>query len=606
MLKLTDIKQTIARQLSGKGHSLIMSLLIMPLILCGCINETFEDEPAIKEPVQKIDANFYLHLHVNLPEEASSRSYTDNEEDGDSSDGQQQGQANESSVNSAYLFLYNVPADSDDENGDDGNTLTGDNLVCSLIANSIKTKATDKSYDVYTKLEKEHLVDMAGKKMHLYVIANMSLPYDFAPATERDFLAKSFSESTIGTYTKAFGDSEDGLPVPLSNYSYYVVDLSNIKLAEGVVDDAGHNKLLEVFKKIFRNEFRDDDGDKAWLWKAGETIEENDEEIYTGEGALRLERMVARIDYKPSNNGDIFELESATDNAKHTKVYLKLISMQLFNLGKEAYLFRHTSAGTKTVATGKHLAFGREKDNTVDGEEDNTKYNWIADCDWDNKKSGTGFEFFNQMNKTTGEDANGNPTDIFTFSETDDAYLLTSKLAGMPTVEGYHPWMYVMENTVSSTEKMTLQYSTGIEFRFVVCDASGKPIEKVAEGADPYRITMGADADGKKDGLFKEPDWEAEVKTDGKVEKPAGYYLTYRYLIDHNNEGSGNNTSVNPDTGLASSKAPMKYAIVRNNIYRISLTGITSLPDPKEPDNPYLGVEIKILAWVKRSITVGW
>ena len=579
------------------GCIVVTSLML--LSLTGCINETFPEDPVPAKPVEQFNANCYLQLHVNLPSESGTRSTT--QDGGGSSSGIDKGESNESKVEKAYLFFFQASSTTD---------LTENTLVCSFEADktTVKNKnisSTDAGYDIYAKLEKEHLLAMAGKEMHLYVIANMDFGNYYKPANEDVLLNGSFTERNIGTYTKPFpfGNERAGEILPLSNQQYYVVDLTKIVLPEGEEDDAGQNKLLSIFKKLFTEEYEEGD-DKGILWKAYSTSTISDDkgkELYTGKGTLSLERMVARIDYAPKVDGnkiDVFQLQNAKDN-NNQAVYLKVVSMQLFNLGTEAYYFRHTAPDGSNVQP-----FGVEKRESGSSA---TTYNWIADSDWEDKKAGTRYTFFNQMTSTTGPDANGNSTTMWSFTGT-YAYITSAQMQKLPTAKEaptYHPWYYVMENTVNTTDKMNLQYSTGIEFRMVVCDANGNPVQKVADNAAPYRITMQTGAADNKVNWYKEPKWIDANKDD----EPDGYYLTYRYLIDHNNNEAGspgNSSSVNPDTGAATDKAPMQYAIVRNNIYRISVSGITRLPDPHEPDNPWMSVEIKVLPWVKRTIEVNW
>ncbi len=83
----------------------------------------------------------------------------------------------------------------------------------------------------------------------------------------------------------------------------------------------------------------------------------------------------------------------------------------------------------------------------------------------------------------------------------------------------------------------------------------------------------------------------------------AGYYCYYYYWNRHN------------DNGLNGSMGPMEFAVVRNNVYKLSVDGINRLGHPRipenDPNNPvpetpdesdeiYLDVSIKIVPWVVR------
>lgn len=82
-----------------------------------------------------------------------------------------------------------------------------------------------------------------------------------------------------------------------------------------------------------------------------------------------------------------------------------------------------------------------------------------------------------------------------------------------------------------------------------------------------------------------------------------GYYCYYFYWNRHNDN---NNVGV---------MAPMEFAVVRNNVYKLAVTKINKLghpritendPDPVDPENPdeqgdvYLSVSVEVLPWVVR------
>ena len=74
-----------------------------------------------------------------------------------------------------------------------------------------------------------------------------------------------------------------------------------------------------------------------------------------------MERSIARIDYTSSQTGtaqDVYEITNADE-----EVYVKIVSMQLFNLSQKAFYFRHTAVaeGDVNKATGDILPFGNEK-----------------------------------------------------------------------------------------------------------------------------------------------------------------------------------------------------------------------------------------------------
>ena len=82
-----------------------------------------------------------------------------------------------------------------------------------------------------------------------------------------------------------------------------------------------------------------------------------------------------------------------------------------------------------------------------------------------------------------------------------------------------------------------------------------------------------------------------------------GYYCYYFYWNRHN-------TNENPSV-----IGPMEFAVVRNNVYKLAVTGISRLghprlsendPDPVDPEDPdekgevYISVDVEVLPWVVR------
>ena len=82
-----------------------------------------------------------------------------------------------------------------------------------------------------------------------------------------------------------------------------------------------------------------------------------------------------------------------------------------------------------------------------------------------------------------------------------------------------------------------------------------------------------------------------------------GYYCYYYYWNRHN------------DNGVEGEMAPMEFAVVRNNVYKLAVTNISRLGHPRisdnDPDNPgpdtpdergdiYLTVSVDVLPWVVR------
>ncbi|MCH5237674.1 MAG: fimbria major subunit [Muribaculaceae bacterium] len=554
-------------KLSHHINFLIFILLFL-LPSCSLINEDF--------PVPADDENFmptdlYFALNIMMPNENGSRSATTN---GGGSGVTQNGKENENKVSSAYIYFYNI---------DNGSFVTSF-FVSQSMVNKSQEKIEGKSDGVYkltAKVEYEQLKALLGKKLNLYVLAN---PQGFH-TEESDFLKSTFSFTPRPFVT-------GGILCPMSNLEKYEVNLSAYNDLD--LEGASKSQVFEHIKGLFSGDY-----EKGKLWDVSNG---EDEGKYKGKGSLKLERSIARIDYKSSETGNVKDLYRIA-NAKE-EVYVKIVSMQLFNLSQNAYYFRHTAKGGKTKATEPISPFGKEKNEGTSTDENS--YTWIADCNWEGTSPTYTKDislFLNPMKSTTTENEKTNWS-----IGGDDSNLYCTTMQDFGTTD-YKEWYYINENTLPSTTDMTLEKATGIAFRVIVCNANGIPITGQAGGT--FRITLGGNA-GDKEGHYRELEW---TPTNDEEKEPGGFYMTYYYLIEHNNNqypssdqsgSSSDNNTVNGKDGKRNNLDPMQIGIVRNNVYQLSVTGINNIPDTKEPDNYSLSIDIKVLPWVKRSISVSW
>lgn len=546
---------------------------IFAVWLNGCVSDDVTPTPNIEPDTP---SSFYLTLNVSLPWSGNSRSTTT--DGGNSSADPQGGRTNENKITSAYIYIFNK--------SDNDKKLLGYFYAAGDIM--INTKASDAEYSLVAKIEDYQLLQMAGKELSLYVVANNGNMSQTYFSNEESMLDAKFNASALGAApVKAFGTGGNGQECPMSNKNEFIIDLTKVKLADNESDDAKQSKLLEIIRRLFTGKFKDGDKEGV-LWDVSKKVDG----LYEGAEALELERSVARIDYKPGKGDNlpdnVYKLEGAKLDGGN--VYLKIVSMQLFNISKEAFIFRHTAKGDLTAGKAENKeAFGVEN-----GYSSGTVYNWVYDTDWDYKnnavtengalKSGDTPYFLNQPQ--TEEITGSNDYDWIVPGT--EAYTTMEALSNGTKVEDYYPWYYIMENTLPSTDKMNLQLSTGIVFRVALCDESGT----IITGSAPKRITL---ANYK----YKEIQ---PSKANEKENEPAGYYLTYKYLIEHNRNKSG----VIGEDGAIQDKAPMQIGIVRNNIYQISVSSFSNIPSPEEPDNFAIAVQVKVLPWVKHDIEINW
>ena len=575
------------------------------LLMASCSDEVRVPEETPEEDFT--EAAYYLTLNLTTASSSNSRSYT--EGNGGSSDGTQDGLDNESTIESAQVYIFkassNNPADND----------------CVLTLNATETVSGEYKA-VYAKMTLDQVKSLfKHQKLHLYVVANAE---EIGPFTNESALheAQMTVTSPLGSesYARPFtDDSKNGYACPMTNYDYYTITISTT-----LDEDPTDAEVNAILQSIFTGSYRDKAGNKGRLWN-----------ISADHGFLKLERCIARVDFynypeEEEEEGEpVFKLENATGN-NGEKVKLRLKGMQLFNVGMKAYWFRHTSEGNSTfgqIPGGQIKVFGKESwklnqvteedvpsgaddEDTEDAGEgdvtaDNLSYNWIYDCDWTTKLPGgikedgmslTNTAFFHNQPTVTEEtdEVSKEKTYKWSINSTDAITSYTELYSNGNSYSsktgGYLPWFYITENTVPSTDLMGLPYSTGVAFKFQVIlyqeekvtgddgETETKEVPVVVSKDKQIRVTM-------SDSYYQEPEWD-EV---GKY-----YYFTYKYLIEHNNNTDGH---VSGGTGLKNDKAPMQIGVVRNNLYQLKIEKITYVPTPHDPDNIDILIDCSVKDW---------
>lgn len=342
-------------------------------------------------------------------------------------------------------------------------------------------------------------------------------------------------------------------------------------------------------------------------------------------GTLKVERSVARFDYKAIHNNNIYRvrktLNSTSDeDTDNPGIYIQLTDIALINMSKSFYYLRRVSND------------GLNANATVCGVE--TKTNYVVDTDAKLKQSYTSAKawstkndnfFYNLEEPTTWKwtslaDISGNEEDNWGSDPNEE--------------EGYHIWRYAIENTIpqDAEGKNELQkngITTGIVFRAMIGRDSDSDVTWT--GDEPIyvfrNVLYGDWAAIKK--AYNENKLPTAVRyayeavesgdykkaeagfTEYKRNTDGNYYAYYYYWNRHND-----NNKV-PDMG------PMEFAVVRNNVYKLSVDAIFRFgypegetpgsetpdeeepikdPDDPEPDAPkvFLKVNVEVLPWVVR------
>lgn len=339
---------------------------------------------------------------------------------------------------------------------------------------------------------------------------------------------------------------------------------------------------------------------------------------------IKVERAAARFDYKSSDADETYTLMEKDGKAEVT---VTLTDMALVNLSKEFYYLRRVSAdGTSTNA-----AIGGTE---VGG----TSANYVVDTDADWKSSYSSgsesdhFYYTYQPNdagaSTYDWDKIADVTGASGTADTDNSWNEDG------TKGDYKIWRYATENTIPKGTDDGLQkkgITTGVAFKGEIKGVSDR-MRTLLNGTNTVyvfdNILWGTWNDVKTAAAKKESDnttlanpllaaaYNEAMKgsyTDAKavaagftIFKPNAdkkYEVLYYYWNRHND--NNNNGSM----------GPMEFAVVRNNVYKLSVTGVNKFghptnpdddPDPENPEDPdeeddvYFKVAVEVLPWVVR------
>lgn len=340
---------------------------------------------------------------------------------------------------------------------------------------------------------------------------------------------------------------------------------------------------------------------------------------------INVERAAARFDYKSSDADETYTLMEKDGKAEVT---VTLTDMALVNLSKEFYYLRRVSAdGTSTNAA-------------IGGTETNTNYVVDTDYEWKGKyseettdKASHFFYVYNPNSATT--DYAWTSISSLTSEDNDESW--NSGENANVDRKGYKIWRYATENTIpAQVSNQKKGITTGVAFKGEIQGAT-EDMQTLLNGTNTVyvfdNILWGTWNDVKTAAEAKESDnttlanpslaaaynkaMEDPDASDTEIEKKAvaagftifkpnadkKYEVLYYYWNRHNdNDNNG-------------SMGPMEFAVVRNNVYKLSVTGVNKFghptnpgddPDPENPEDPdeeddvYFKVAVEVLPWVVR------
>lgn len=337
---------------------------------------------------------------------------------------------------------------------------------------------------------------------------------------------------------------------------------------------------------------------------------------------INVERAAARFDYKSSVDDETYTLMG--EDGKE-EVTVTLTDMALVNLSKEFYYLRRVSAdGTSTNA-----AIGGTE---VGG----TSANYVVDTDADWKSSYSSgsesdhFYYTYQPNdagaSTYDWDKIADVTGASGTADTDNSWNAEG------TKGDYKIWRYATENTIpAQVSNQKKGITTGVVFKGEIKGVSEGmkallngtntvyvfdnilwgtwgDVKTAAEATESGNTTLAnpllaaAYNEATKGGYTN----DKAVAAGFTIFKPNAdkkYEVLYYYWNRHNdNDNNG-------------SMGPMEFAVVRNNVYKLSVTGVNKFghptnpsddPDPENPEDPdeeddvYFKVAVEVLPWVVR------
>ncbi|WP_167369472.1 Mfa1 family fimbria major subunit [Parabacteroides timonensis] len=307
-------------------------------------------------------------------------------------------------------------------------------------------------------------------------------------------------------------------------------------------------------------------------------------------GTIRVERSVARFDYRAKMSNNIYRVYDKTDGStaysRNPQVYIQLTDVALVNMSKSFYYWRRVSNAADGISNPE-----------ISGTE--TPVNYVVDTDATRKRSYT---------KKNWPDK----TDYFFYNLESPADRVFTRLSDIADNEededeswnndqvhnGYHIWRYASENTIPNVERQRNGITTGIMFKAVIKAAEGSSLEKMQEAGrkiyvfdnklyGDWEAVEQAAATGENEELKK----ACEAVNSGSSLKQAGFtvyapdtrdgnYYTYYYYWNRHN-----------DNRKAAVMGPMEFAVVRNNVYKLQVDAIYrfgypegTYPDPNTPD----------------------
>ncbi len=553
-----------------------MKKIFLGLMACAALCACTNDDIAVNGPVaSEVTDPVYMKLNLSMSTVGTRSETTSTETDdyGKSNTGVEYGQDTENNVSKVLVMLTTGTA------GSSAETLIA-SATASTSAGDLTAVGDGTTYVV--EFESDALSSALGENVNVYVYCNPS-----SSLSADKFDADATYDITGTGAVEPWATSA----IFMSNAKAYAAtipsDLSNYKTAANPFDL----------------------------------------------GVVEVERSVARFDCKdgaPEGN-EPFTYALTEDGS----ISVELQEVALINMSNEFYYLR------RVAATGATAGVADYTNPTLLGVETST--NWVIDTDATAKANyaGTGLTNNFTYGLESPETWSWTAFSAMTTPDNDDSWN-----SGTTNYGDYYIWRYATENTIPAIDAQKNGISTGVVFKGRLVESEGGKLlagtnvvyvyenvlygswEKVKAAAETageasslgiaYQEVM--DVWTEESGYNERSD---EVKaamaaagfTGYSPDQSGNYYVYYYYWNRHND---------NQQDGVM---GVMEFAVVRNNVYKLSVTEIDKFghpsptdpddpttpnpdpdpdPDPVDPDDPdeseniYLKVEVEILPWVVR------
>lgn len=632
----------------SKRNIFFISILVI-FIIAGCGNPT-DKKAGVKTDVkpEKSKEVVYVNVQVQLPTANANADNENNKTDSNGSTGNTVTKEHENRVNSILLVL----ADKDDKF-----IACGEQVSLTALNKAKGTIGTVQKIDkaaLTAYYKPDGTLDEGKDRIHIYAFCNPT--NELRDLFKEHFMLKEWIHKTENITEDANGNIIRGETVWGGKDHQHGFLMST---ADRACIEKNIPQKMEYWEKYTQK--------NSPFNFSGTNHQAPAQKEINNKGNIRVERAVARIDFKDgSRNGDQTYV-LGNDEANAT-LKVKLTKMALVNMSRDFYYLRRVSDnGTNADALicGTEYSHGPQTNYVVDTD--------AAIKDGITRNIDKGYPFKDYFNFCLGNYEGGN-WHIDATARSQWYTSLISKVI-KNNGKDYHTWRYVTENTIPGIEMQQNGITTGIVLKgqIMATDKASRKLQDAIANAkgnpakDPilyfYANTLYVTWEEVREKAFlteetgrfykavfgNTPKNRLAIKSNGQAAVYSADKTSPDYLWQKWHEQNIDNKTLQADFRKAAKKAqftlyqsstddydaagyycyyfcwsrhndnrnnnvmgPMEFAIVRNNIYKLSVTGINRLghprisendPTPITPDTPdekdshYLTLSVEVTPW---------